>query len=545
MTAPPRHPRLRTALRSLPWWAVVALVVVPVHADGPMLHEYIEADDEEDLMLRTTTTNGAMPAALDTPSGVARAPDLLAAPDPDAQVYGGSATSGSQDARYRIDRDTSRPEVVGYDDPFVPTITPFKRLYAYDAVDEALELTVKDPTLAPLSVGGGPPPSGRDDQFFADLMVDLAAGQAVRIPSVGPGARVVHASTQPRVRFELLQDGAENWFIRAAERRRVRLVMQLAIDRAAFGSEFADTSYAALSQKLPPLPPLARDAALQVLQELGIPVASSPAAALESLVAHFRGFAPSTDRPRANGLGLYRELALSRKGVCRHRSYAFVITALALGIPARMVRNEAHAWVEVYDGSLWHRIDLGGAAGRLDMTRDDQVAQHAPPPDPYEWPEGSESGADLASRTGVGAPSSGTPGAPAPVPRTPTPAASQPPPGALEVPAPEPSTQPQDEADLRPPSEVTLNAAGGEVRRGAPLEVSGRIASEAGECPGARVDIALRSEAGRFIPLGSLPALDDGQYSGAVTVRLDVAVGDYELVASTPGNAQCGPGRSE
>ncbi len=510
-----------------------------------MLHEFIEADDEEDLMLRATTANGAMPAALDTPSGVARAPDLLTAPDPDAQVYGGSATSGSQDARYRIDRDTSRPEVVGYDDPFVPTITPFKRLYAYDAVDDALELTVRDPTLAPLSVGGGPPPSGRDDQFFADLTVDLASGQAVRIPSVGPGARVVHAATQPRVRFELLQDGAENWFIRAPERRRVRLVMQLAIDRTVFGSEFADTSYAELSKELPPLPPLARDAASQVLQELGIPVTSSPAAALEDLVAHFRAFAPSTERPRTNGLALYRELALSRKGVCRHRSYAFVITALALGIPARMVRNEAHAWVEVYDGSLWHRVDLGGAAGRLDLARDDQVAQHAPPPDPYDWPEGSESGTDLASRTGVGQPSSGAPGAPPSGPPAPAPPASRSPTGELELPAPEPSTQPADEDDSRPPSEVTLSAAGGEVRRGAPLEVSGTIVSEAGACPGARVDVALRSEAGRFIPLGSLPALEDGRYSGAVTVRLDVSVGDYDLVASTPGNALCGPGRSE
>ena len=59
------------------------------------------------------------------------------------------------------------------------------------------------------------------------------------------------------------------------------------------------------------------------------------------------------------------------------------------------------------------------------------------------------------------------------------------------------------------------------------------------------MDVALRSEAGRFIPLGSLPALEDGQYSGAVTVRLDVQVGDYELIASTPGNALCGAGRSE
>ena len=35
------------------------------------------------------------------------------------------------------------------------------------------------------------------------------------------------------------------------------------------------------------------------------------------------------------------DLALSKKGVCRHRAYAFTITAQGLGIPARMVMNEA------------------------------------------------------------------------------------------------------------------------------------------------------------------------------------------------------------
>ena len=43
------------------------------------------------------------------------------------------------------------------------------------------------------------------------------------------------------------------------------------------------------------------------------------------------------------------DLALSQKGVCRHRAFAFLVTALGLGIPARMVINEAHAWVEVLD----------------------------------------------------------------------------------------------------------------------------------------------------------------------------------------------------
>ena len=52
---------------------------------------------------------------------------------------------------------------------------------------------------------------------------------------------------------------------------------------------------------------------------------------LDPLVAHFRSFEtgviPSPSR------STYRDLALSRRGVCRHRAYAFTITALAAGIP--------------------------------------------------------------------------------------------------------------------------------------------------------------------------------------------------------------------
>jgi len=99
-------------------------VGVPARADGPVLHEYIPPDEREDVALRTTTVNGVLPAALDTPSGLVRAPDLQAPVSSSDAVYGGSATPGSPDARYQIDRDTSRPEAVGYDDPFAPHSRP-------------------------------------------------------------------------------------------------------------------------------------------------------------------------------------------------------------------------------------------------------------------------------------------------------------------------------------------------------------------------------------------------------------------------------------
>ena len=71
---------------------------------------------------------------------------------------------------------------------------------------------------------------------------------------------------------------------------------------------------------------------------------------------------------------IYQAIAINKIGACRHRSFAFFVTANALGVPTRYVANEAHAFVEVYipDGpddpysdSNWHRIDLGGA-GSID-----------------------------------------------------------------------------------------------------------------------------------------------------------------------------------
>src|SRR3954469_5673668 len=127
---------------------------LPALADGPVLHEYIPPDPIEDLRMGATTPDGTLPAAIDTKSGVLPAPSEPRTNSAASQVaYGGSATPDSIDASYRIDRDTSRPDSVRYDDPFIPAITPFKRLYAYDGLDEGFELVVHDKQLR--SIGGG------------------------------------------------------------------------------------------------------------------------------------------------------------------------------------------------------------------------------------------------------------------------------------------------------------------------------------------------------------------------------------------------------
>jgi len=524
--------------RVLPAAALLVPLVLPVisaRADGPVVHEYFEPNPEEDLRFSATTADGAMPAAIETPVGVVTAPPTGRRAERDEVAYGGSSTPDSADASYQIDRDTTRPDRVGYDEPFTPSIAPFKRLYAYDAVDESLELVVADKRLTKIVIGGNVEVG--EDTFYADLFVDAVPNVPVRIPSVGPGARVLVARLDPAEPFELLRDSADNWFLLASIRRRVRLVMQLAIARAVFSSPFASVSWSALRSSVSPLPPAAHQASERVLSYIGVARDEPPREALQRLVRFHRSFVPSEELPRARQASLlYEELSMSQKGVCRHRAYAFVITALGLGLPARLARNEAHAWIEVFDGQLWHRIDLGGAATDLDYRSSSDNPLYQAPDDPYPWPQGSETGQSLALRAQERQSTVG----PAPD-RAPASVPSSSPDGGLD--AFDDSESNQAESSDRPNAELFLTLERSSVLRGSAVAMSGTVRADGEPCPFARVDVGLRNSAGRSLAIAALPTDAAGKFTGRVSVPLDVAVGDYELVVSTPGAGPCGPSR--
>jgi hypothetical protein len=514
--------------------ALLVFAAFPASAGGPIVHEYIPPQPTEDLLLQATTLGSHIRAALDTPVGVVTAPDVRRGPASNEMAYGGASTPSSSDASYGVDRLTAEPGVLGYHDPFIPSIAPFKRLYAYDSADESLRLRVHRTALERLEIGGDA--RAGEDQFYGDMVVDLASDVPVRIPTVGPGARVLAASIHPGLPFELLHDGADNWFIRSSVRRRVRLALQLAIDRRALGGAFSATSYAALAPALPPIPAALLQSAERVLRAVGVSQANRPADAVSALVHYFRSFAPSSEFPTATGgAALYQELSLSQKGVCRHRAYSFVVTALALGVPARMVRNEAHAWVEVYDGELWHRIDLGGAAAGLRVTRAADVPQYRAPADSYEWPAGSQSGAQAAEGS-IGESPAGPPkpdahaAPPAPVPAPPPPQAE-----------PSLATEPLPQYG---PAELTVRIEHKDVRRGETFRISGKVQAQSHECPSARVDVALRDASGVSTNIQSLAADERGRFDSAVTVPFDLRVGDYQVLVATPGTNQCGAGSS-
>lgn len=544
--------------------AVAAAGVLPAHAAGTILHEFVEPNPGEDLKLSATTLDGDLPAAIETPSGLATAPDPTRPPDA-VPAYGGGTTDDAPESTYEPDRDTRRPEVEAYDDPFSPSTAPFKRLRAYDSVDASYRLRVADLSLAALAVGGV---AGRDDEaFYADFTVQLLDGQPVRIPTVGPDARVLKMHVEPTEQVTLLRDGADNWFVRGKRRATVRMVMELAIRRSTFGSPFGDTSFDRLSRFVAPVHSSQSAAAERVFAAIGVSRSMRPREAVDRMVGYFRSFAPSDAPPNEHG-DIYLDLALSKKGVCRHRAFAFLVTALHLGIPTRMVVNEAHAWVEVFDAQIWHRIDLGGAAMDLEQETDPERPMHRPPADPYEWPPGSQddSGQDLARREreameaaapGAGPPGS-DPGGAAPAPGSsagqgstdpdPLGSAAPPPsapPGWLGDPAQPP---PPDPASTAVEAAIRLESTPREARRGRPTRVRGRITSPSGPCAGLRLDVVLAPAgggSGRSTRIGSLSTDAEGAFDGSVVVPRDLAPGDYELVVETPGDARCRAARSD
>jgi hypothetical protein len=316
-------------------------------------------------------------------------------------------------------------------------------------------------------------------------------------------------------------------------------VTEIAIDRASFASEYADVPWSALPP-VPMQPARHRAAFVKVAEAIGIARATmSPRQVIFQMVGYFRSFAPADDAPTGQG-DIYLDLALSKKGVCRHRAFAFFVTALNIGIPTRLIHNEAHAWVEVRDDRLWRRIDLGGAA--LDLADDPHLDRpsHVPPPDQFAWPTGRDSGADLAHRRRTEAQRAEQAAAAAAKDQAASgndPSATDP----LAPPDPAAASQPP-----RPVTSLTLEALDAELFRGKPLRLSGRASAEGRGCPFLRVDVVLApSGGGARRHIGSLSTDERGVYQGAVVLPRDLPIGDHDLSVLTAGSRRCGPGRQQ
>lgn len=518
---------------------VVALtaIAIPALADAPIVHEYVPFDPATESELGVVTTEGGFDAEKMTASGKITAPDVGRPITDKTPTYG--TKPAIPDEKFVADRDTRRVDHLPYDDPFRPRLAPFKRLVAFDQVDADYSLHVHDKAHKRVDVGKEAVLSGHADPFFVDLGLELRAGEPIRIPSAVAGSKIKRAHLVPTVGYHLERDGAENLFIVADGGGTARLVLDMDAPKEGFGGEVNESTWSVVGAppeglvKLPASVQKVADVVARDYVKVDKTV-HSPKQAIHLLVDYFRAFKESEDPPPNSG-DVYFDIATSKKGVCRHRAFAFMVTAIGLGIPTRFVNNEAHAWVEVFDGYYWRRIDLGGAGRTLDDKSEKPEKpqpQYSPPEDPFTWPPGATKGSDLVP------------------PSTPTPAPSST--GSLPS-TPPPATSSSSAPSTAPPSKLTLQLSGIadeyiELQRTKSLAVKGRVVETGGApCKGVRVEIVLRapSKGLEVAAKGVIITDDGGYYDGTVQIPMSVPIGDYSIVAHTPGAGTCGQGSSE
>jgi len=546
-------PRVSRRAAAIPF--LVLLCGVAAHAQGPVLHEYVP-DVSEDEAAVLITPGQSEPAGIVYDGEVLPVPDDGALGPDERPLVATPATDQSRDypgrrsPTFRPDRLTDLESTLGYFAVFTPTIAPFKRMSALDTVTVAPEdgrtpvLVVGDTTTRPVPIVGATAPSPDDrprDRFWGSVVLDFSAGRVVPLPSVSPESRILTLRTEPLTGISIQKDRADNYFAVAVgpvARNQVRLIFLTDAPRSYFNTPIPEVASDSLASEVAPLPQSVQRSAETFAAELGLRRGESLPKALSILTSHFRSFEESRDPPADSG-DIYLDLARGMKGVCRHRAYAFMITALGLGIPTRFVMNEAHSWVEVLMPSVgWMRIDLGGAAQGLEAhNAQDRPVYRPVLPDPLPRPEPylrsySQLRSDVNGlRTSPGAdPGSARPGPPGP-------GAASFEDGPPRGPGPSPRPDRPGASEARLPLLLTLDRSRQEVFRGRALSVSGLAATDSGAgVAGLRIEVVLRGE--RELLLGVTVSRENGVFAGSFGVPPDLPVGEYRLLVRTPGSRQ-------
>jgi len=102
---------------------------------------------------------------------------------------------------------------------------------------------------------------------------------------------------------------------------------------------------------------------------------------------------------------------------------------------------------------------------------------------------------------------------------------------------------PNDRPDERIPSVVSITHFDTNAHRGMPLTVKGEVKADGEPCANVRVELYLRDpkNAAKNYLLGALATSDTGEFTGAIVVGGSFPLGDYDLVARTPGDQhRCG-----
>jgi len=469
------------------------------------------------------------------------------------------------------DRKTTHDGTLRYMATFNPSVVPFKRLTAYDNVGPDFKLRIQDGQLREFPLQARPTPPSRD-AFWGDMTLHLHPNKASPLPSVAPDATLVSYRTRPKTRLRFFRDSAGNYWVQSKHRGAVHLIFLTDTPRRYFTPTVpVEVTAQEVPRRLrPQLPPTVRQAARKVLTHIGIR-STRFYRQLDRLVAYFRNFRPGPLPHRHENT--YLDIALSQRGVCRHRSYAFMITAMALGIPTHYVTNEAHAFVEVFiPRQGWTRIDLGGASTELQVNDAKTKVLHDPGPDPFPRPSIYASGYSQlrGNIRGLPTPSPSSPKKHGPIITHLRKASSAAPLEGTrddarddardgtdktrgvrrsetrvlghasssngETPTPRGPVLPGPAAPKTHRTQITIYTAAHTILRGKSLLVWGAIQARKRGVAGLRVEIYLSQDGDQAQLLGATETRALGAYRVNVLIPKGIAVGHYRLYATTPGD---------
>lgn len=263
---------------------------------------------------------------------------------------------------------------------YTPDIIPLDRGNVFDGIKDDETFAHRNEDRKPLKIGKHP--TGPIAAFDGDVRLRVRPGYVTPLPSVSPDMEVISWETDPPVNLTFTKDGADNFWVGADSSATIRLTFKVEAPLTYFGGELPakfDLNKVP-AKELMPLPDKTRADAFQVMQDLGLDANAPPRETFLKMVEYFRTFEDTEIPERPETMSIYQHLAMNHVGVCRHRAYAFVITANAYGIPTRFVTNDIHAYAESYIPDYgWLQLDLGGREIDMQVTGPSDANPFIPP----------------------------------------------------------------------------------------------------------------------------------------------------------------------